>query len=386
MLPVTLIVPGLKETVADRYGASVFWTHTFMSVNLLGAVLAAPLIAFACDRVRSRVALAAAALAIQAGLFLLMAATPHLPVLLFLRGIEGIMHATALASLMALAADGSAPDRRGRTMGLIGTCIMLGTAAGTRLGGLVSDGWPQHVFPAAAATSLLAALFAGACLRSPPRDPAGRQTLAALATLLRRRPDLLVACAYAFADRFCVGVIISSFVLFLADAHGLSAEARSQLLALFLVPFALLVYPAGRLVDRAGCVLPLTSGSVAFGLIFASYGFVPTEWLSGLMVASGIVSAIMFAPTLSLCAELAPPDQRGAAFAGFNAAGSIGFLSGPLVGGAVVGALTHEWGAPAAYCAAFAVAGSSQLLCVAATLPWLMRMPREKRRAPARRP
>jgi MFS family permease len=385
MLPVTLIVPGLKETVADRYRASVFWTHVFMSVNLIAAVLAAPLIAFACDRVRSRAGLAAAALVFQAGLFLWMAATPHLTVLLFLRGVEGAMHATALASLMALAAEGAAPERRGRTMGLIGACMMFGTATGTRLGGLVSSSGAEYVFPAAAVASLMAAVFAAVCPGSLVHSPAGRQTLAGLATLLRERSGLLGVYAYAFVDRFCVGVIVSTFVLFLAGVHDLSADARSRLLALFMVPFALLVYPAGRLVDRVGSVWPLTAGSAAFGLIFGSYGFVPAAWLWGLMVISGVVSALMFAPTLSLCAEQTPPGQRGAAFAGFNAAGSIGFLSGPLAGGAVVAALTPGWGAWGAYCAAFVVAGASQLLCVAVTLPWLVRVEREKRGASAAR-
>src|SRR5262245_31607546 len=50
MLPVTLIVPVLKELLVDRYGASTFWTHSFMSINLIGAILASPLIAAACDR------------------------------------------------------------------------------------------------------------------------------------------------------------------------------------------------------------------------------------------------------------------------------------------------------------------------------------------------
>ncbi len=376
MLPVTLIVPALKETVADRYAAGVFWTHAFMSVNLIGAVLMSPLIAWACDQVRSRASLAAAALVLQAGLFLWMAGTPHLTVLLLLRGVEGVMHATALASLMALAAEGAAPERRGRTMGLIGACMMLGTATGTRLGGLVSSGGTEYVFPAAAAASLLAAVFAAVCPGSLVHGSAGGRTLAGLAVLLRERPGLLGVFAYAFVDRFCVGVIISTFVLFLAGVHELSADMRSRLLALFLVPFALLVYPAGRLVDRVGVAWPLAAGSAAFGLLLTSYGFVPTLWLWGLMVVSGIVSALMFAPTLSLCAEQTPPGQRGAAFAGFNAAGSIGFLSGPLVGGAVVGILTPELGALAAYRVAFLVAGASQLLCVVATLPWLVRMQR----------
>lgn len=43
MLPVTLIVPALKELLVDRFAASPFWTHAFMSINLIGGIAAAPL-------------------------------------------------------------------------------------------------------------------------------------------------------------------------------------------------------------------------------------------------------------------------------------------------------------------------------------------------------
>ena len=42
MIPVTMLVPALKEAVGERFGASAFWTHSFMSVNMIGAVMAAP--------------------------------------------------------------------------------------------------------------------------------------------------------------------------------------------------------------------------------------------------------------------------------------------------------------------------------------------------------
>ena len=43
MVPVTMLVPVLKELVSDRFNASPFWTHSFMSINMIGAVIAAPI-------------------------------------------------------------------------------------------------------------------------------------------------------------------------------------------------------------------------------------------------------------------------------------------------------------------------------------------------------
>jgi len=68
-------------------------------------------------------------------------------------------------------------------------------------------------------------------------------------------------------------------LLFLADVHGLAPEARSRLLVLFLLPFAVLVYPAGWLVDRIGRVRPIALGSAGFGVVFAAYGLLPLAWM-----------------------------------------------------------------------------------------------------------
>ena len=92
------------------------------------------------------------------------------------------------------------------------------------------------------------------------------------------------------------------------------------------------------------------------------------------MVASGLSASLMFAPTLSLCAQLAPRQQRGAAYAGFNAAGSLGMICGPLGAGLICHLLEPSMGAAGAYRAAFTAAGASQVVCAAITLPFLLAM------------
>lgn len=372
MLPVTMIVPALKESVALRFGASTFWTHAFMSVNMIGAILATPWIGRLTDRPSSRRTVVIFALLADALLLGLMSRAGGVAELLTLRAFEGVAHMLALAGLMAAAADVAARGRRGRTMGVIGACMMFGTALGTRLGGVAWRVWPNGVFEAAGATAVLAALFVYAIapgFHGAERPQAARSRRRLHLGLDRR---ILIPCVYTFIDRFCVGVVISSFVLFLADCHALGPDERSRLLAMFLVPFALLVYPAGRLVDRLGVAWPLAGGSAAFGLLFAAYGFLPREWLPVAMFGSGVLSAAMFAPTLTLIAAWSDSERRGAACARFNAAGAFGFVCGPLAAGAICHSLVDAWGARAAYQAAFVVAGLAEFVCAAATLPWLL--------------
>lgn len=373
MVPVTLLVPVLKPLVADRHGASTFWTHFFQSCNLLGAAAATPLIAMICDRAGSRMRIVSLAMLGDALLLALMGFAPTLATLLAARFFEGITHMLALSALMAAAADHAEPARRGRVMGVVGACLMFGTALGTRLGGKVPAEWSFFV---AAGVSCFAALFVAALLREPARRSAARHWRDAV-WLLRRHAALGIAYAYTFIDRFCVGVVISSFVLFLASVHGAKPDRIGGLLAAFLVPFAVLVYPAGRLVDRVGAVWPLVAGSAGFGLLMTLYGFTALAWMPVLMLGCGVLSAVMFAPTLTLCADLSPGDQRGAAFAGFNAAGSLGFLCGPLAGGGLCALLLPRLGEAGAYRATFVAAGAMEMLVALATLSVLLRLRRE---------
>ena len=62
MVPVTMLVPPLKELIGDQHGAGSFWTHSFMSINMIGAIVASPLIAALADRPGLRKRTAAAAL------------------------------------------------------------------------------------------------------------------------------------------------------------------------------------------------------------------------------------------------------------------------------------------------------------------------------------
>ncbi len=256
--------------------------------------------------------------------------------------------------------------------------MMFGTAAGTRLGGAMWRIWPGRSFEAAAGVALIAAGFVLWTLRDVPhrREP---KRIGETLALLRRNRALWIAYAFTFVERLCVGVIITSFVLLLGSAHSMPPEGRSRLLFAFLFPFAMLTYPAGRLADRIGCAAPLTAGSVGFGIVLAAYGFAPTGWLLPLMLLSGLLSALMFAPTLSLCAALSPGDQRGAAYAGFNIAGAMGMICGPIWGGIISQIVGRTHGAIAGYQWALAAAGGMVVVVTIVSLPWLLRLRREGR-------
>ncbi|MBI5762599.1 MAG: MFS transporter [Planctomycetes bacterium] len=376
MIPVTMLVAPLKELIAIRHGAGDFATHAFMSINMIGAILIAPLVGARADRPAQRRRTAILALAVDAVLLAAMALAPSLAVLLTLRFFEGAAHVVAISQLMALAASWASPQKRGRAMGMAGAAMMFGTACGTRLGGPIWHSMPGWTFQIAGVISAMAAFLVLVFASEPRAAQSEAPAFPGIRATLRENRALAIPYAYALMDRLCVGVIVSTFVLYLSDIGQLEPGQRSRLLGLFLIPFAALVYPAGRLVDRVGRVWPISVASLVFGAMFATYPWFEIASLPVVMLLSGVVSAIMFAPSLALTADLAPPGGRGAAFTGFNVAGSLGFTMGPLMAGGLFAWWSANGQTIDAYRFTFAVAGAMQMACAMATLPALIRLKR----------
>jgi MFS family permease len=114
--------------------------------------------------------------------------------------------------------------------------------------------------------------------------------------------------------------------------------------------------------DRVGRFVPVVGGSLAYGLVIVAVGLAPVYPLAaGLMVLVGVCGALVAPATMALVTDLTPPDERGTAMGGFNVFGSLGFLTGFLVGGVAVDA--------AGYLAAFAVVGGLELAIAVLALP-----------------
>ncbi len=375
MLPVTMLVPLLTQVVADRFAVSTFWTHSFMSINMVGAVVAAPLGGILADRLGKRKSILVAALLCDGILLWALGNVRSFPLFMALRLFEGMSHILALTALMAIASDWAPSGGRGRMMGVIGASMMFGTTVGSPLGGAVGQVAPLLVFPIGALIALAAGLLVMLFVRETD-DCRNGITLGDIRNLVRTRGALAVPYAYAFIDRLCVGVIISTFVLYLHDILSLTPHQIGMMMACFMLPFAALTYPAGRLIDRFGRVWPIALGSTAFGAVFATYGLWSHDMLIVAMVISGVLSAAMFAPNLALCADLCPKGFSATAFAGFNMAGSLGFLCGPLLGGILCTVLMPAAGNASGYRLTLGLAGAAEVLCALITLPMLLRLRR----------
>jgi MFS family permease len=362
LLPVTLPVPVLRELVAERFGVSELLTSLFMSINMVGAVLAAPLAGALADRFGRRPLLIAGALALDALCFLGLTREGPFPLFLAIRFVEGCAHIFALSLLLGLASGARPEAQRGLVMGATGSGLLFGVASGAPLGGRLGAEDPVTPLYVGAAVVAGAAVLALLLLRETTGRERERPGLGEIARLVRAHRIVAIPLLFAFADRFTVGFFTSTFPLFLRNIHELPPPRIGILIAVFMLPFAVLSFPFGILSQRTSRAVVLCGGSFAYGCLVASLGFWPTEDLLGLMLATGAAAAVMFVPSMLFTADVTPEAVRTTSMGAFNAAGSLGFIVGPLTGGLVSQSVAAAHGWPAGYAAAFAVAGGFKIL------------------------
>jgi MFS family permease len=378
LLPVTLPVPVLRELVAERFGVSELLTSAFMSINMVGAVLAAPLAGAFADRFGRRPLLIGAALALDALCFLGLTRDVPFGAFLGIRFVEGAAHIFALSLLLGLASGARPEAQRGLVMGATGSGLLLGVASGAPLGGRLGEADPLVPLYVGAAVVAAAAVLAVLLLRETTGRERERPGLGEIARLVRASPIVAIPLLFAFADRFTVGFFTSTFPLFLRNIHALPPARIGLLIAIFMLPFAALSLPFGILSQKTSRAYVLCGGSFAYGCLVASLGFWPTEALLGVMLATGAAAAVMFVPSMLFTADATPESVRTTSMGAFNAAGSLGFIVGPLTGGIVSQSVAGSFGWDAGYAAAFAVAGGFKVLLALGAFRAIRRF--EKRR------
>lgn len=364
LVPITLLVPGLTELVVDAHGGTLFQAHLFVSLNQFAGIIAVPIAMVLHRRHPQTKHWIVGLLLLNAVAFLGMRSAGSLGALFAWRALDGISHLPAVTFLM-IAANRAGGKRRGASLGVVASALMVGVGVGAPLGGFLIDRDPPLVYSVGAALLVLAAFSALAVPSlTAPAVAAGAAPPAAPPSRYRWDRTQVASwmpLAYGFADRFLIGVFVSTFTLFLTEVHGVSAASRGMLMSLFLLPFAALCWPAGKLTDRIGWFKPIITANILFGLVYASYGLLPFGLLPAAMVLSGVLSALMFAPSLVLVSEFARHGAGEGLFGVFQVAGSFGFLTGPLVGGILVEVLRTSSGTPA-WATIFAVVGVSLTL------------------------
>lgn len=374
MLNLTLIVAGLKDLMIDELGGREEDVSLFFSIEMIAYILFAPIWGLASDRWHNRRTFIALGFFMSACFYAVYPMVRSIPLLLTLRFVQGAFSVMGWSTLMAMVLDQPDERRRGRYMGLMGAALILGVSIGAPMGGYVSRSYGAFA-PLELAAVLFLVLAIGTLALAPGGATRRQISLEEIGQALRRRPMLAVPSMFYFVDRYSVGFIVVLFPLYLETLGISDPAAKGQYLGVFLLPFALLQYPCGRLLERVEPWKPLVAGSLLYGIALCTVGFSGAYHLWWVMLILGVLAAVMFPPAITLTAQLSDSRIRGSAMGGFNLAGSLGFAIGPLVG-----VWAFKW---RGYDFAFVLAGALEILVAVVAGLALVRWARSTRAAAA---
>ena len=361
------LYPGLEETVTALGGGGTILSGTWFLVAEFGAfVVFAVVWGILSDALHIRTPLIVIGAAGGATSYLGVALSPTLGLgfgaVLLLRVLGGAFTIGAFSLSITKLMDLS--GGHGRNMGAAGTAIGLGAALGAVMGGQLANVNP------------LAPVYGGAVLLAgttvvastvPDRHSAGGLPVSSVIESIKRRHELLVPFAFGYIDRLTAGFFALTGVAYFRDAFGIDAGQAGITLALFFVPFAVLQYPVGSLSDRIGRFLPVVGGSVLYGVSIIAVVFSPVYVIAaGFMVVVGIWGAFVSPTTMAMVTDIVPGTERGSAMGGFNVFGSLGMLSGFLIGGLV----TNQFG----YLTAFLVTGGLEIAIALVAAKWVYQL------------
>ncbi|MFV2011930.1 MULTISPECIES: MFS transporter [unclassified Micromonospora] len=282
--------------------------------------------------------------------------------LLVFRGLGGVgsvlFSVSALATLLAVAPA----DQRGRASAVFEAGFLLGGICGPALGGLLALIALSAPFLVYAALLLAATVLTLAVLRTDARhgtEP-GRGALR-LPVLLRDR-RYLVACTAALAQGWVLFGLRSALVPTVVVAWGHDVAWVGWAFTISAVVQALLIVPAGQVVDRAGRRPAMIAGTGVAATAITALVFVDTyPWLVVGLCAYAAGSALLNAAPAALIGDVVA-GRAGSGVAVFSMCTDVGAVVGP----AVVGLVAEQAGAAAAF------GSGAALLVVAFAAAWTL--------------
>ncbi len=371
-----LLYPGIEDLVAvlgadattSPFAATALDASMwFLVAEFVGYVMFVGLWGVASDVTgRRRPFIVGGALAGAIG-YATLAAVPAVGSLSFegvlaVRVLQGAMTIGAFSLTITMLMD--LEGGHGRNMGAAGIAIGLGAAVGAPVGGTLTELDPTG--PLLVAAGLLVCI-AGLVSITDDRTPTRRWNATALAGSVRRRPALGIPYAFGFVDRLTAGFFALTGTFYFRDTFGVDAATTGLLLACFFAPFALLQYPMGALSDRIGRTIPIVVGSLCYGGGILAVGAAPSVTTAAIaMIAVGVLGALVAPATMALVTDIADERERGVAMAGFNLAGSLGFLGGFLIGGTVATSYS--------YAHAFLIVGGLEIAIALVAVPVFVKL------------
>ncbi len=373
MLSSTLLIPVVRPFIAAVHGGDERLMHAFMSVNMLGAIIGAPLAAAWADRTGKRRRMLIVLACTDATLLLVCSLSIPGWALLTARTIQGAANVGGLSILLGMAR--ATPKLQGRVMGLLGATIMAAVACGAPVGTLLLHQSPLLPLWAGSALQLMVVM---ATFVLPKTEAAPAREVSPW-KLLKNAPLLRWPTLWTATERFTVGCLVVTFSLYGHRVLNLSNSEVGILFSWFLLPFAASTYPMSRIAERVDRTVLVATGTLLYGVAFMSLGMVPAGWLPAVMLTAGLASAAIYAPSLCFAATVVDRNARSTSMGLMNAGGSLGMMMGTAMAGILSHTLMAKgWAPKEAYQAVFQLAGAAELVVLALSARGLLALHRQQ--------
>lgn len=265
----------------------------------------------------------------------------------FVGGYEGVLWGNALIGIgqgmvlapsLATLTDVIGKRRHGLASGILELAIYLGLSIGSAgIGELVENGSYRFAFEIGSVIGgfgTLLALIMFAVERFHRREVTSRSPRKGFREIIRvyTRPTLLLPLSMAHSSKIMDAAVIIVLPLLLVKTYDFGLMVMGVLLALFTIPWAILMPLFGRLSDRVGRKLPTIAGSLLAGTGFISATFLGNVYVVGISLFLAGVGTSMYYPAIpSISVDIADQEDRGAFLGVFRAALDLGYVSGGIL-------------------------------------------------------
>jgi MFS family permease len=329
-------LPILPLFLRSRGGAPALVGVVFASGVVARAVAQYPA-GWLSDRYGRR-PLIVGSLLVYALLFPLYALPVPLPLLAVLRFAHALAGGAYVPSALALAAELSLPEARGRVFSQLRASDMVGLLLGPALGGLVAGFRLEYVFGAGALICLAASLLLLRLPRVPTvTDLSDPGVEAAPVRPLHLLWVLLPVVSLGAATSWIFGTYDTVWSLYISS-RGASPFVVGLSFATYALPIVVFAGLPGGLADRLGHLRAGTLAVLTYGLLASAYPFIASV---PLLVLLGLVEGALTAagiPSLNAAASrLAPPGAQGRTQGVYQLALNATQVAGAISAGALYG-------------------------------------------------
>ena len=347
---------GINFLITLGFGiADAFFSVYVISLGARGFLLGLPLGIYALSKIILSPFMGAGAdlvgrrrfLLISISLYLIVSLsyliTSDLTFIVFIRLLQGAGCAMLRPVLISLISECTPEDRRAEGMGKFDISFYGALSLGPVIGGILKDACGfTGIFAMLALLCAVALVIAWVCIPiCRPRTvfdaaAAGPADMAPLAGMSGQYRTFTGLLAFIFGRACGISLLGAFLPVLLIERLHLSGTGAGMIIASSTVVMTLLLYPAGKLSDRAPRKWLIFAGGVMVSLL---YFLIPSApgFHQMLLICAGIgfFSVLSQPASSALLVEEGQRHGMGVTLGIFNAVLNLGFVAGPLIGAGI---------------------------------------------------